>query len=108
MADCLKCSVVTHREPGQNKDDTDKFSYVDIKDSGYLPLLGLHVIPSPSKFLLIFFIVSNLRTQEGFSAKPSKKQRELLLFCHQTDSLLFLAINGINNRFYLSALIIGV
>ena len=101
MADCLKCSVVTHREPGQNKDDTDKFSYVDIKDSGYLPLLGLQVVYNYIRLLS----VSNLRTQEGFSAKPSKKQRELLLFCHQTDSLLFLAIN---NHFTLDALIIGV
>ena len=52
MADCLKCSVVTHREPGQSKDDTDKFSYVDIKDSGYLPLLGLQVIAKPIKIPL--------------------------------------------------------
>ena len=55
MADCLKCSVVTHREPGQNKDDTDKFSYVDIKDSGYLPLLGLQVIAKPFKIPFVCF-----------------------------------------------------
>ena len=43
MADCLKCSVLTQRRSNQSNPDPDKFSYVDIKDSGYLPLLGLQV-----------------------------------------------------------------
>ena len=47
VADCLKCSVLTHRGPNQSDPDPDKFSYVDIKDSGYLPLLGLQVNQDP-------------------------------------------------------------
>ena len=56
VADCLKCSVLTHREPNESNPDPEKFSFVDIKDSGYLPLLGLQVIQEISAFIHTVFI----------------------------------------------------
>ena len=85
VADCLKCSVVTHREPGQNKDDTDKFSYVDIKDSGYLPLLGLQVIAKPFK---IPFDCSVFQTSGPKRASPRSQARSRESFCYSATRLI--------------------
>ena len=92
VADCLKCSVLTHRGPSQSDPDPDKFSYVDIKDSGYLPLLGLQVNQDPSlsifiRTIYVVLLITNItiRIQEGFYARQNTKLKKHLQCFLLTD-----------------------
>ena len=98
VADCLKCSVLTQRGSNQSNPDPDKFSYVDIKDSGYLPLLGLQVNQYPSLCIRTIYNVivitkKTIRIQGDFYARQSRKPRERLQFFLLTDLLLIRVIS---------------